>query len=487
LLCFIGLAVLTGGAMRGATAQPALQAIDLAQGGHIAYGKVAGANTQGAVLTAMLRMIHQSCGDKPQIGQVFKMRGTDSVGVFYTVVNRHAGNVELAGLIIAAASGPQEVQAGLVSDRADRFGQSINPMLTKLLAVWHPGGATTGAGLAPRGQAATEAAPGGRSAAGGAKAATVGRMHEVVAADHSASMSLPEGWTLDARSGGGMMIATGPNGEQVGLNLTRFGVDPTSPQQQRLWGRKLQTGIPGQIVYKFRGDLAQAFPEIFALWRRSGGVPPAPLRVEHIDAAPAPQGEHCVHAKGQIDPDGQGMRAMNTLMCITDTNSYGTFSVMLNHSVLPNALAEPEHDTIAAMVASFKLDLAVLKQQADAANAQAVAGTQQAIARIHEIGRQATARYNATEAANDAQHARYWAQQDSNAAQHSAWNATQEDHERYGQGFSNYLLDQTVIRDVQDPDTHATVWNRTAEAWKRAYPDRIEEVPTAQYIKGEDF
>jgi hypothetical protein len=49
------------------------------------------------------------------------------------------------------------------------------------------------------------------------------------------------------------------------------------------------------------------------------------------------------------------------------------------------------------------------------------------------------------------------------------------------------LLDQTVIRDAQDPDTHATVWNRAAEAWQKAYPDRIEAVPRAQYIKGEDY
>ena len=75
--------------------------------------------------------------------------------------------------------------------------------------------------------------------------------------------------------------------------------------------------------------------------------------------------------------------------------------------------------------------------------------------------------------------------------EHDIQNQGFEQHEndisRNGQGFSNYLLDQTVIRDVQDPNTHATVWNRAAEFWQKAYPDRIEEVPTSQYIKGEDF
>ena len=51
---------------------------------------------------------------------------------------------------------------------------------------------------------------------------------------------------------------------------------------------------------------------------------------------------------------------------------------------------------------------------------------------IKAIGAQATAAFNATEQRNDAQHAGYWAQQNVNA-QKSA-------------GFSNYLLDQSVVQ-----------------------------------------
>lgn len=103
------------------------------------YGKVDGADTQGAAMTTLLRNVHKNCGEKPQIGRVFKMRGTDSVGVFFTVVNHPAGNVQVAGLIIAAGSGPHGAEAALVSDSAGRFGSTINPMLTKLFSVWHPG------------------------------------------------------------------------------------------------------------------------------------------------------------------------------------------------------------------------------------------------------------------------------------------------------------------------------------------------------------
>jgi len=40
---------------------------------------------------------------------------------------------------------------------------------------------------------------------------------------------------------------------------------------------------------------------------------------------------------------------------------------------------------------------------------------------------------------------------------------------------------------LRDPDTHATVWNRTADFLMKAYPDRVAEVPTSEYIKGPDF
>ena len=63
----------------------------------------------------------------------------------------------------------------------------------------------------------------------------------------------------------------------------------------------------------------------------------------------------------------------------------------------------------------------------------------------------------------------------------------QVDRDRTQQGFHNCLRDQTVIRDIQDPNTHATVWNQTAEVWQKAFPDRIEQVPVQQYTRGRDF
>ena len=120
---------------------------------------------------ALLRVVHNNCGDKPQVGKTLQMRGTDTVAVFFTVVNHPQGNKQVAGLLIASASGPDGIEAALVSDDASRFGSTVNPMLSKLFSVWHPDGvaATTSAS---NGKSAAPAAAGGHSAPAATRASS---------------------------------------------------------------------------------------------------------------------------------------------------------------------------------------------------------------------------------------------------------------------------------------------------------------------------
>ena len=271
---------------------------------------------------------------------------------------------------------------------------------------------------------------------------------------------------------------TGPRGEWYGANMMRNGVDPTSQWQRNFW-RQSGSPPPGSIVYPYHGDLAKDFSNIFQAWRHVTGLGPAKLQIDKIETLPESGGLKCVVVTGQIDADGKGPQAMNDMMCAIMPVDFGGYSISLCHATLPIAFATEEHETQQTIIGSFKQNQQAMNQQNAQLNQQKAASdrtimqdAQRRVDQIHQIGAQATARYNATQAANDAQHAGYWAQQDSNA--------------RNGAGFSNDLLDQTVIRDVQDPNTHATVWNRTAEVWQKAFPDRIEKVPTSQYIKGQD-
>jgi len=239
----------------------------------------------------------------------------------------------------------------------------------------------------------------------------------------------------------------------------------------------------GVIAHAARGDLTKTYPELFQAWVRAGGKPPVRLQVDQIKPVPAPTGGQCVVAEGRVDPEGRGMQRFGHYMCVTPGVG-GINTVYLNASTVPEALAEQERPTVQAIINSWKVDQAVLQQMTERANRQAAAHTQmlirrnqQAVARIHQIGEQATRRMQATQAANEAQHAGYWAQQDSNA--------------RRGQGFSNYLLDQTVVQDnnICNNGTvgHGTVWNSTADALIKADPNRFEAVDTPNYWRGIDY
>src|ERR1035438_7719230 len=80
--------------------------IDAPQGGKIAYGSVDGATTQPAALARLLSGGQTRGGEKPQIGRVFRFRGTNSVGVFFAVTDHSKGNKQVAGLVIATGTGP---------------------------------------------------------------------------------------------------------------------------------------------------------------------------------------------------------------------------------------------------------------------------------------------------------------------------------------------------------------------------------------------
>jgi hypothetical protein len=460
--------------------------LNAAQGGKISYGTVAGATTQPAAMSKILISIQKTCGERPQIGRVFQFKGTKTVGVFFTVTDHSKGNKKLAGLVLSAASGPRQVEAALLSDDAQRFGKTVNPMLKQLFSVWHPDS-----------QPAASSSPAGAQSAstGSGHAGPAARLHTVTASDNSASIGIPDGWQLDPHSASSSMVLKGPNGELVIFGAMMSAVDPNNPQQVQAVRAGIYRG-GGTILYPYHQDLTKAYPDLVQAWRRANNKPPAKLQVDSI--TPMQASGNCVHVKGHIDLDGQGMKTLNDLMCMSPLTQWGAYTIMRNTGVMTDAQAAQENNTIIAMAQSLKINQQVMDQQAKQklaqkqANDQAImAQSQAAVDRIHQIGAQATARMNATEAANDAQHAGYWAQQNANAAQHAEWNEGQINNARNGQGFSNYILDQTVIQgndiDGSGAVGHATVWNNTAEALVKLDPNRFEIVDTPNYWLGTDF
>jgi hypothetical protein len=431
--------------------QDSLQIEDAPQGGKIVFGPIEGARTQAAAMSEVLRTVHKNCGEKPQVGKVFKLRGTTSDAVFFTVVNHNLGNSLRAGLLISAAASPKDVEVGAVMDDASRFGATVNPMLNQLFGEWHPG---SGSGPARGGPAPPRP------------------MRQVVAQDRSASANVPEGWNFKAN--GGTAIVTEPHYNVIiDINLVRLASNPS--YNQRFGG----AGMGGRIIYPSNVDLVRGFPGLIKEFYRVNNTR-FDFQIASVEPMAAPQGQRCAHASGRgllsslnAAPPNVAQKdypEIDALLCTTAPGPLGNYMVSLSLSEIMAGHGDMERATVGAILSSYQVNQAVVAGEANAMAAPAIAA-------IHQIGAAATARYNATQQANDAQHAGYWAQQDVNA--------------RQGQAFNNYLLDQTVLQDnnMYGNGTigHGTVWNSTADALVKANPNRYEIVNTPNFWQGVDY
>lgn len=288
--------------------------------------------------------------------------------------------------------------------------------------------------------------------------------------DRSATVAIPDGWKILPPSGGGYMNIAGPNSEILQLFGSIMTVDPNNPTVRQLHQSTMQYGgqryPDNQLYCPFGVDLPRAFLTVYQGNQRQQGVPVTQFKITHAEPTPAQPGNFCAHLSGTaiLSPQS-GPMEFDEQFCETNYLQGGTWMAILFTTFLPEKVADSERETARAIEGSYSVDMNVV-------NAQAARNAAPAIAAIHAIGDQATARMRATEAANDAQHAGYWARQDSNA--------------RNSQSFSNYLLDQTVVQNNYTGE-HGTAWNSTADALVKADPNRYSYVDTPNYIPGTDY
>jgi hypothetical protein len=73
-----------------------------------------------------------------------------------------------------------------------------------------------------------------------------------------------------------------------------------------------------------------------------------------------------------------------------------------------------------------------------------------------------------------------------NSAEQAGWNAQQNANGQNAAGFSNYLLDQNVVRN-NFTGAHSTQWNSAADAMVQSNPNKYSYVSTPNYIPGTDY
>ena len=427
------------------SARAQMKTIEDPHGGTIVYGVVRGATKTATAMGSILRMIGDNCGERPQIGQVFRARGTYSDSVFFTVTNHPKGKKLVAGLLIAVPSGGQ-VEAALVSDDANRFASTMNPLLNRLFSEWHPGE---------------------QAASSGQRSAPPMPLQPAMLPDRSARMSVPKGWMVKGGGGTATIIETNYNAI-ININMVRGAMNPGGRQ----YGPS--TGMGAKIVYPSNIDPVRGAPGLIKEFYRVSNQN-LDFKVENANLVAGPPGQRCVHVIGHGLIGNRSVQVkeyweMEALVCATAPNQLGEYTVSLTLSVIDPRFADRLRATVAAIYMSYEVDQAVVAKQAGIIAAPAIEA-------IHRIGADATARMKANDIAN--------------AKQHADWNAQQDINARRNQGFHNYILDQSVVQNNNVRGTgavgHSTEWNSVANALVKADPNKYEIVNHPNFWEGTDF
>jgi len=431
-------------------AQGALQTINTPQGGKIIYGEVEGQTTEAGAMASLLRSIHSEYGERPQVGKLFQVRNSQSVAAFFSVTKRNGGNGQWEGLILATKVTTDHVQAALILDDVSRFASSHDSLMKTLFGVWHPfaGASTAGANS------------GSRSSAGSLK--------QFVLPDHSASVSLPDGWQVNPkRSGGGTIYAAGPNGETAALGMAIQVWDPRNPRVAQILRNGQGNPQDGKLLFlPYGGEPAAAYTNLIQMERRRAGLPPADFQIASSTPVPARSPRRGAQITGQVDfKDGKGPRELVAIYYDDPPWAKGCWWCSLYVTTAPSAVAGQERAALAAVLQSFRVDQNVVNQEGAKL-------AQPEIDRIHAIGAASKAQADAAHERNDIQ----------NSSVYQHW----DDMDQRSKSFSDYQLGYSVVQD-NAANTHGTYWNADADALVAQDPQRYEYVTAPNYWKGVDY
>jgi hypothetical protein len=444
----------------GAQPNNGVTVIDNPGGGTVAYAQMPAQHTLQGAMGTVLQYVRARFGARPEITHV--MRGSDgnSLAIIFTVKSGKAGSQEIAGLALVAVSPSAPAKGAVLSDQADRFRSTVGPMLKRLQGGTGLSGTGSAAGTAAHtpasplgstqatapasapslaGPSAAVSSPPAAGGAAGHAATPAAALHQTPFPDGSGSIGLPEGWIVTGAHAG-EVTAKGPAGAGLHFDWPIPALDPNDPRSQGL----KRGGAAGLVAIPHGTDAANAFKSAIAqLYQKRGKAPPT---IDIVDAQRlSPQESVLVANIGAID--GQSPSRSLVDIGIGPLDNFGAYTIVLYTISFPQSVAEQSQATVTAIFHSYKVNQAV-----------AIAGIRADAQKVQQFT-------------------------DSTVGD---MRRRQDAQDRQFQAFDNNLLDRTVIRDT-DLNGHGTVSNDLANALVEANPNRFQEVPPSEYVKGIDY
>lgn len=432
----MGVLTLTAAAQQAAGQQsPApnstFKVVNDPSGGRYIYGPLPGHGSMPEAIVYMLRQIHAYFGTRPEVGKFFESRDGGSMSTFFTVDAKNMDGKPVTGLLIVKRSGDGAASGAVLFDEKRRFASTEPQLMKALSSVWQPlSGRESGAG-----------ATSSHGAGPGLHAKGPAPLTPVSGGDHSASISLPAGWKITSVASG-TLTAAGSNGEMIFLGLLYQGV-PMGP------------------------DLFTNFVNLSNQYRGQHGLPTG----TYTGVTKTPLSPQAVQVTFHVDfNDGVGPRRGSVRL-----DSWGPRAMAVNGSNIPERFADEENPTMNAVIASFRQNEQTMAQLRQGAMNR----VQNDIARAQAQN----AAINARREAGNAAFAEHMSGLDEGS---SARAAHDDDIDRAGKVFQDYVLDRSVVRDTENGE-RGSVTNSYADSLVRGNPERFQLVPNQDLIRGKDY
>jgi hypothetical protein len=429
---------------------PGVTVLNHPGGGTIAYAMMPAQHTAQGAINKVLQYVAARFGASPMVSHVLKSKDGNSLAVTFTVkaTTETPGDVTGLALVAVTASGPGK--GAVLSDQSARFGTTVGDMLQQMRQV-APGASATTAMASPAATgpsaasttttknttpAPTDAAPAGASKAA---ASPIGPLHATAFPDGTGTVGLPDGWKITGAHAG-EVIAQGPAPAQLHFDYQVPAYDPG-----RITASSRIQIVKGSHAIPYDADIASKMNLVTTQNAQSQHKPPPTVKLLATRQVAA---DNYLLVDDVTPSDGSVPFRAWTQIFVSPLSPAGTYSLTLYQVLLPQNLSNDQGNAaVKALFDSYKADVQRAMSEIAGANAQNQAITNSYIA--------------SSQRAADAS-------QRSFAADDYA------------------LLGNTVVRD-RDFSEHGLVSDNLADALTQADPNRFQEVPPSQYIKGVDY
>jgi len=407
------------------SASAALRNINNPSGGIISLGSLDGVSTPQQAMGAMLKAVAQRCGDRPQLGRGMRDPTGQTLAVFFNVKNTHAKTAaeQPVSGLVIAAVVPG--QGAKVALLTD-VASRFATSLPAMLQRLRTEAESAKEGQEPQGSPAPAA---GESAS----------LQPYRFPDGTGSIGLPAGWKV-LEVAKGAVHATGPDGGWLIFGANLSVMDPR---------------VPGAHAYANNISIVPFGTEPIAMYtsvveqvEKKQHNPPPAIHISKVQPGPNNQDGTSWILFGDYDRhDGHGPMTLRAQVRWGRPNSQGFYTLQLYEIAGPPASPAAQDATVMAVFKSYNANSLLIAQQMVAQGRQNWQTAQQFVARAQR---------------------------------------NEDLSERNTQAFSNILLNQTVVRDTEY-NAHGTFDNDFSSALIKSNPDRFQEVPPSEFVKGIDY